>query len=193
MQLNLAIDPPDLLAHKCLVLGVFSDEKPPRGPCGLIDWRLNGMISNEIKNKRILGDFREKVLIPHPGRIGAEIIFLFGLGPIADVTYDRIYTAAYDVAAAVDGMRLGEFSFDLPGAGRSDLATAGIVEAMITGVFDFLSNDIQKLAAMNACVVTSAGFLKGVKQGLNQFHQNVRHLGSVDFSAAEACLAQLGC
>jgi len=28
-------------------LGVFADEKPPRGIGGFIDWRLNGMISRE--------------------------------------------------------------------------------------------------------------------------------------------------
>ena len=189
MQLNLTIDPPDLAAHRCLVLGIFSDEKPPRGLCGMVDWRLNGMIGREIRSQKILGSFREKVLIPHPGRVGAEILFLFGMGPVAQITYDRIYTAAYDVAMAVDKLRLGEFSFDLPGAGRTELATAGIVEAMITGIFDYMSTDIQKLASMNACVVTSEPFLKGVAQGIQQFHNHVRHLGSVDFSAAAERLA----
>ncbi|MEQ8161652.1 MAG: leucyl aminopeptidase, partial [Smithellaceae bacterium] len=64
MQVTLSTEAPDLPAHKCLALGIFSDEKPPRGVCGFIDWRLNGFISREIKQGRILGRFGEKVIIP---------------------------------------------------------------------------------------------------------------------------------
>ena len=185
MQINLSTQPPDRQKHKCLVLGLFGDEKPPRGICGLMDWRLNGMISREIKQGRITGEFKEKVAIPAPERLGAELLFLFGLGNLADISYDRLYTAAYEIAGTVAKMRLREFSFDLPGEGRSALTTAGILEAMITGYFDFLSDDISKLAGMKTCLVTSSDQLTGVAQGIKEFHKNVRHLGSVDFSTLE--------
>ena len=60
---------------------------------------------------------------------------------------------------------------------------------MITGYFDFLSDDISKLANVKTCLVTSSERLEGVAQGVTQFHKNVRHLGSVDFSALEPHLA----
>jgi hypothetical protein len=183
MQLNLSTHPPDQQRHKCLVLGFFSDEKPPRGICGLMDWRLNGMISLEIKRGHINGEFKEKVAIPYPERIGSELLFLFGLGCLTDISYDRIYTAAYEIAGAIDAMKLRDFAFDLPGEGRSELTTAGMLEAMMTGYFDFFSNDINKLAYMNPCLITSSERLKDVAEGITQFHKNVRHLGSVDFSA----------
>ncbi len=185
MQLNLSIHPPDQQRHRCLVLGFFSDEKPPRGVCGLMDWRLNGMISLEIKQGHVSGDFKEKVAIPYPERIGSELLFLFGMGSLVDLSYDRIYTAAYEIAGAVDAMKLTEFAFDLPGEGRSKLNTAGILEAMMTGYFDFLSDDVSKLANFNICLVTSSERLKDIEQGIVQFHKNVKHLGSVDFSALE--------
>jgi len=183
MQLNLSTHPPDRQRHKCLVLGYFSDEKPPRGICGLIDWRLNGMISREIRQGHLNGEFKEKVIIPCPERISSDFLFLFGLGCLSDITYDRIYNAAYEIAGAVDKMKFRDFAFDLPGEGRSELTTAGILETMITGFFDCLSEDIQKLAAMNICLVTSSDRLKEVACGVTQFHKNVKHLGSVDFSA----------
>jgi len=65
------------------------------------------------------------------------------------------------------------------------LNTAGVLEAMITGFFDCLSEDVSKLASMNMCLVTSPDRLKDVAAGVTQFHKNVRHLGSVDFSALE--------
>lgn len=189
MQLNLSTHPPDQQRHKCLVLGVFSDEKPPRGICGLMDWRLNGMISREIKQGHISGDFKEKVAIPYPERIGSELLILFGLGCLNDLTLDRIYNAAYEIAGTVDKMKIRDFAFDLPGEGRSELTTAGILEAMITGYFDFLSDDVNKLAIMKTCLVTSSERLKDVEQGIRQFDKNVRHLGSVNFNGIEPLFA----
>ena len=187
MQITLSTEAPDLPKHKCLVLGIFSDEKPPRGICGFIDWRLNGMISREIKQGRITGDFMEKILIPFPRRIGTEMLFLFGLGKLSDTNYDRIYTAANHIARTVNTMLINNFSFDLPGTGRSDLTTAGTVEAMITGFFDFLSEDINKLSSMNSCIVTSPANVKEVSLGIKNFKTNVKDFGSVDISALINC------
>jgi hypothetical protein len=189
MQITLSTEAPDLPKHKCLVLGIFSDEKPPSGICGFIDWRLNGMISREIKRGRITGDFMENILIPFPLRIGTEILLLFGMGNLSDANHDRIYTAAYHIARTVDTMLINNFSFDLPGAGRSDLTTAGTVEAMITGFFDFLSEDINKLSAKSCCLVTSPANVKEVSLGINNFKKNVRDLGTVDISALNNCFA----
>ncbi len=189
MQIILSTETPDLPKHKCLVLGIFSDEKPPRGICGFIDWRLNGMISREIKQGRITGDFMEKILIPFPRRIGSEMLFLFGLGKFSDTNYDRIYTAAHHIARTVDTMLINNFSIDLPGIGRSDLAAAGTVEAMITGFFDFLSEDVDKLASKTCCIVTSPANVEEVSLGIRNFKTNVRDLGSVDVSSLNNCFA----
>lgn len=185
MKLNLTIHPPDRERHKCLVLGFFSDEKPPRGLCGLMDWRLNGMISREIKEGHIHGEFKEKVAIPYPERIDSDLLILFGLGNLPDLSYNRVYDAAYEMAGAMDAMKFRDFSFDLPGEGRSALTSAGMLEAMITGFFDCLSGDINKLTAMNICLVTSGERLKDAAEGIARFHKNVKHMGSVDFSALE--------
>jgi hypothetical protein len=189
MQLNLSTKNPDLPKHKCLALGVFADERPPRGICGFIDWRLNGMISREIRQGRISGDFEEKIVIPFPRRIGTELLLLFGLGNISDINYDKIYNAAYLITKAVDGMALNSFAFDLCGERRSGLVTSNVTEVMITGIFDFLSTDIDKLSGMNASVVTSLNNLQEVSLGIKQFKANVNDRGSVDVSALESSLA----
>ncbi|HBL53334.1 MAG TPA: hypothetical protein DDZ34_04710, partial [Syntrophaceae bacterium] len=119
MQISLSTQPPDRQRHKCLVLGFFSDEKPPRGICGFMDWRLNSMISREIKQGHISGAFKEKVAIPYPDRIATDFLFLFGLGDLDDLSYDRIYNAAIEMNAMADKMNIRDFAFDLPGEGRS--------------------------------------------------------------------------
>ena len=186
MQVILSTESPDLPKHKCLALGIFSDEKPPRGICGFIDWRLNGFISREIKQGRISGEFLEKIIIlPCPRRIGSEFLLLFGLGPLIEFNYDRVYTSAYNIAAAVDGMLMNNFAFDLPGENRSELATAGILEAMITGFFDYLSKDIDKLTNMTSCIVTSSDRAKEVSAGIKQFKSHIKDMGSVDVGDLE--------
>jgi len=185
MQLNLSIENPDLPKHKCLALGIFADEKPPRGVCGFIDWRLNGLISREIKEGRIGGDFAEKIVIPFPRRIGAEILLLFGLGNVSEINYDKIYNAAYTIAKSVDDMALSSFAFDLYGESRSNLVTSNIVEAMITGFFDFLSKDVEKLSRMHACAVTFASNAPEVSRGIKQFKTNVNDRDSVDVGMLE--------
>lgn len=190
MQLNLSTENPDLPKHKCLALGVFADERPPRGIGGFIDWRLNGMISKEISQGRIGGEFEEKIIIPFPDRIGAEMLLLFGLGNVSDINYDKIYNAAYGVIQAVDGLSLQSFAFDLYGEGRSNLVVPSIVEAMITGVFDFLSSDIQKVAAVSASIVTSAVRFHEVSEGIRQFKTNINDKGAVDFCGTGNGFAQ---
>ena len=189
MQVILSTESPDLPGHKCLALGIFSDERPPRGICGFIDWRLNGFISGEMKQGRISGKFMEKIVIPFPGRMGTEILFLFGLGPVAKFNYKRIYTSAYQIAGAVDDMLLNDFAFDLHGENRSALTTAGIVETMITGFFDYFSKDIEKLANITPCIVTSPASVKEISTGIQHFKANVKDMDSVDISALENSFA----
>lgn len=189
MQLHLSTESPDQPKHKCLALGIFSDEKPPRGICGLIDWRLNGMISREIKQKRILGEFEEKIIIPFLPRIGSEILLLFGLGKVSDMNYDKIYNAAYLITQTIDKMALDSCAFDLYGQGRLNLVTANIAEAVTTGIFDFLSSDVEKLSNMKACLVTFPSNTQDVSLGLKQFKTNVNDRGSVDISTLEEVFA----
>jgi hypothetical protein len=189
MQLIISTENPDLPKHKCLALGIFADEKPPRGICGFIDWRLNGMISREIKQGRIRGEFKEKIVIPFPQRIGAEMLLLCGLGNSHDINYDKIYNAAYLIAEAIYGMSLRSFAFEIYGEDRFSLVTANIAEAMVTGIFDFLSADIEKIANMTACIVTSPSHLQEVSTGIHHFKTNVNDKGSVDVGELENSFA----
>lgn len=189
MQVILSTESPDLPRHKCLALGIFSDEKPPRGIGGFIDWRLNGFISREIKQGRISGDYLEKVVIPFPRRIGTEILFLFGFGKLSELNSERIYNAAYQSMKAVDGMMIADFAFDLPGEKRTRMETAGIAEAMMTGFFDYLSKDIEKLTNTTSRIVTSPASVPEILTGIRRFKSAVRDMGSVDVSALEESFA----
>jgi hypothetical protein len=179
MKLHLSTEPPDVPKHKCLALGLFADEKPPRGICGFIDWRLNGLISREIKLGKISGEFAEKAIFAFPQRVGVEHLLLFGMGKIARFNQEKIHEAAYQLIATVDGMLMSEFAFELPGENRISMDTADIAEAMVTGFFNYLSKDEGKLAKMTSCLITSPSHVKDVSAGIKNFKANVKDLGTV--------------
>ena len=78
-----------------------------------------------------------------------------------------------------DGMLLNNFAFELCGENRFSLATANIAEAMVTGIFDYLSTDVEKIANMTACIVTSVGHLKEVSIGIKNSQAKIMDKGSV--------------
>lgn len=189
MEITLSIQSPDRQNHKCLALGFFCDEKPPRGICGLLDWRMNGFISREIKRGHLSGKWMEKVAIPWPDRLDTELLILLGMGNLADLSYNRIYDAAYEIAAIADKIKIAEFAFELPGDGRFLLSRPPAAQAMFTGFFDYFSQDVNKLTDARVCLMTSSDALNDVACGIKQFDKNVRHMGSVDFSALEPYFA----
>ena len=86
-------------------------------------------------------------------------------------------------------MSLRSFAFDVCGEDRSSLVTSNIAEAMVTGIFDFLSADIEKIANMSACIVTFPAHLQEVSAGIQQFKTNVNDKVSVDVGALENSFA----
>lgn len=65
---------------EALAIPFFAEERPLQGAFGLVDWRLCGLISRMMVRKRIVGAFKESVLLPGYPRIGVEKLLLFGLG-----------------------------------------------------------------------------------------------------------------
>lgn len=80
----------DLLDRSAdLVAFVAEDERPLRGLAGLIDWRLCGALTRQVKEGRFAGRAGEALLTVSGGRLRAERIFLFGVGPAARASRGR--------------------------------------------------------------------------------------------------------
>jgi hypothetical protein len=180
MQIKITTESPDNLKRDGLALGFFMDERPPRGTCGLVDWRLNGLISKELARGHIAGRFMEKILVTSPSRISVSRIFLFGLGYLSDLTYDRLYLAGYHLSETMDGIGCKDFVFNLPAAGRCHLDVPGMTEAMVRGCFDFLSKDIEKWATASTGILVEESHLEDVITGLQNFKRNVRDVSVIE-------------
>ncbi|MHB9099881.1 MAG: M17 family peptidase N-terminal domain-containing protein, partial [Syntrophales bacterium] len=136
MKIKISTASPDALSRETLILGFFSDERPPKGYCGLVDWRLNGMISAEIAGGRISGCFLEKIACAFPRRIRISRLILFGMGALTELTYDRLYNAGFEIVKTVNGIGATDLALPMPAAGRGPLQLAPMTEALITGIFD---------------------------------------------------------
>ena len=177
MKIKISHVSPEALSHDTLILGFFSDERPPKGYCGLVDWRLNGMISTEIAQGRISGDFTEKLLYAFPGRIRISRLLLFGLGSLSVLTYDRLYNAGYQMAKTVSGIQAVDLVLPVPAAGRGALKLSGMTEAMLTGLFDGFACKPEEISAISLEIPVREDHADEVRAGLDRFRDHVGAAG----------------
>jgi hypothetical protein len=182
MQIRITTEGPDILSRETLAIGFFVDERPPRGDCGLVDWRLNGLISNEMARGHISGNFMESVLISSRSRIPVSKIFLFGLGPLAELTKDKLALAGYQMSESMDRILCKDFAFNLPAAGRCHLDVPDITEAMMTGCFNYVAQDIEKWASFSTSIIARKSYLDDVIKGLKNFQRNTRDVSIIEIS-----------
>lgn len=83
--MELRFVPPELrrldeAGTEVIVCGLFSDERPPHGALGLVDWRLAGGISHLIQKGWVTGREGESVMVPVRPKLPFDKAVLFGFG-----------------------------------------------------------------------------------------------------------------
>jgi leucyl aminopeptidase len=185
MKIKVSSEPLDTLTYDSLAFGFFSDERPPRGYCGLADWRLNGLVSNLIAGGRVSGAFMEKVLISSDQRIPSPKILLMGLGESAQLTYEKLYTAGCTILQTLSEVECANFAFDIPGSGRCPLEVPKMAVAMVSGIFE--TGTLKQGDAVSDMVVLSdRDYFDEVVLGMHEFKVSVRGKIAVDILAEAA-------
>lgn len=90
IQLVLSSLPLDEVPSHLALAVFFEDVRPLRGATSLIDWRLNGRLSDLILQGKLQGQFSESVIMPSQGRMAAREVLLFGLGSSGALTEERL-------------------------------------------------------------------------------------------------------
>jgi hypothetical protein len=186
MKIKISTASPDALSHETLILGFFSDERPPKGYCGSVDWRLNGMISTGIAKGRISGDFLEKAACVFPRRIRVSRLLLFGLGALSELTYDRLYNAGFEMAQTVNGIGTKDLVIPIPAAGRGPLQLSGMTEALITGVFDGWTREPQRVPALDLEIPGQASHTDDIRLGLDLFRRRIAGVAEIEILPSPA-------
>ena len=180
MQIKLTTESLDRLPHESLVLGFFSDERPPKGNGGFVDWRLNGLVSRLIADGKISGSFSEKVLIESQRRIPPQKIVLFGLGKRRELSYETLREAGARMAETAVQIHCYDFAVEVPGAGRSLLDVAEMTTHFTTGMFDYLSGNIQHLTAVTPCLLSDESSFQKTLLGIHKLRLNVKDKVQID-------------
>lgn len=105
----------DLLGTEVIMASVASDEQPPHGLAGLLDWRLAARISREIERGFVSGRLGEVVLVPGKPKLPFDKVLLFGVGVRADFG-EPVYRAVVEkMLATLEGLRVRSAVVELPG------------------------------------------------------------------------------
>lgn len=185
MKIRITTASPDELHHDTLILGFFSDERPPRGYCGWVDWRLNGIISTEIARGKISGRFPEKLLYAYPRRIRVSRLLLFGMGLLAELTYDHLYNTGYEMARTLSGIQTPDMVLPMPAAGRGSLKLPEMTDALVTGLFDGFARKAEELPTLRLEIPVRATQREETMKGLTLFRRRVGERACEILSAEE--------
>jgi len=117
-----------------LVVPVWSDVRPLRGAVGLLDWRLCGRLSQMIRDGRVSGTAREKLLIVS-NRVPWKRILVLGAGASTAFDEETFRSTMECCLQALRGLGASAVAVALPGRDidliRPDRAMACFMDALV--------------------------------------------------------------
>jgi len=138
MEIIISSEPIDRQECQLVEAGLFEDERPLRGPAGLLDWRLNGVISREIIGGRITGRFKETVIIPSSRWIQSPKILLVGLGSARHISYPKLREVSAYLLQTLLKINILDFCCSIPHSKPYPLECSKAVEVWVEGLADAL-------------------------------------------------------
>ena len=141
MDVILSTEAIDLQECDVLVTGFFQDERPLRGSSGWMDWRLNGVLSRFLIEKRLTGDWQEATLIPSQGRVMSRMILLLGLGKIRKYSYLRLRELSPFLLETLKKLNTSNVCLSLPYEESYNVDCGKLAEVLIEGIADCLDLD----------------------------------------------------
>lgn len=107
MKFSFTSQPIDRIPAELLVLMHYQNQVPLHGLLGLVDWRMNGRVSQLVQNKVFTGKAKEMLLMPAEHRFKADKLVLLGLGHKEDFeeghiaqVFDFVFQTASRMKAA---------------------------------------------------------------------------------------------
>lgn len=105
----------DLAGTEVLASCLQSDERPPHGVSGLVDWRLAGRVSRLMASGFASGQIGEVVLVPGRPKLPFEKILLFGTGPRAQFSEHVFRVVIERMLVTLERLKTRNAVVELPG------------------------------------------------------------------------------
>ena len=138
MDVILSKERVDVQECDVLVIGFFKDERPLKGSSGWIDWRLNGMLSRFLIERKLTGEWKETTLIPSQGRIMPGMILLLGLGKVKEYSYLRLRELSPHLLETLKKLGASSVCLSLPYEGSTHVDCGNRQRCLIEGIADCL-------------------------------------------------------
>ena len=136
MEVTLSTLKVDVQECEILVSGFFEDERPLMGASGWLYWRLNGLLTRHLIEKRLIGTWKETILIPSQGRIFPSLILLVGLGRVREYSYLRLRDLFPFLLDTLSKLRVSKICFALPEDEEHQVEPAKLAEVLMEGIAD---------------------------------------------------------
>ncbi|MBI3540931.1 MAG: hypothetical protein HY073_02170 [Deltaproteobacteria bacterium] len=134
IQLILSSLPIDEVPGRMALATFFEDLRPLKGSSGLIDWRLNGKISDLILQGRLSGSFSESLIMPSQGRLAAKDIFMFGLGNFSELSEKRFEEGLSVVIEKICKMKSGEVVISFGDLAKDFMGWRTLLRSFMSGL-----------------------------------------------------------
>jgi len=105
----------DLAGTEVLVACLSSDERPPHGVAGLVDFRLSGRLSRLLQKGFATGALGEVVLVPGKPKLPFDKVLLFGIGERAAFDEARFGSVVQKILDTLASLRARAAVVELPG------------------------------------------------------------------------------
>jgi hypothetical protein len=131
----------DLQECDLLAAGFFQDERPLKGTSGWLDWRLNGLLSRFLIEKRLIGNWKESVLIPSQGRMIPRLILLAGLGKVREYSSLRVRELLPFLLDTVRKLDVASVSLSFPHGENYNLDCSKLTGVILEGIADYVDEE----------------------------------------------------
>jgi hypothetical protein len=159
----------DLLGTEVLVSTLASDERPPHGVTGLLDFRLAGRISRLIQQGFATGRVGEVLLVPGKPKLPFDKLLLFGVGKRKDFN-DPVFRAVLDkILRTLEGLRARTAVVELPGRHFDAISPERAADILLESAGGQKEHDVWTL-------VEPLDAQRAITQHMIQERRRVRHV-----------------
>lgn len=105
----------DQAGTEVLLACLTTDERPPRGLAGLVDWRMAGRVSRVIQEGFGTGKLGEVLLVPGKPKLPFDKVILFGLGARGEFDEAVYRDVVLRMLRTLEGLKARTAVVQLPG------------------------------------------------------------------------------
>lgn len=170
--MDLRFTTPDLVAldqsgTELLVACITSDERPPHGVAGLVDWRLAGRLSKLMRRGFATGEVGEVLLLPAKPKLAFDKVVLVGIGARAEFE-EALYRSLIErILRTLEELRARTAVVELPGRHFNAIEPARAADVLLEVVGPSRQHDVWTL-------VENAEAQKSITRHMIQERRRVR-------------------